>query len=94
MNRRIDLHGMRVDAALDAFIQYYNQCLREGYREGIEVVHGYGSSGKGGALLAALRELLARHTDRCTVVLGESVGNVGMTLVYPDKKLPARPRAG
>jgi len=91
LSRSIDLHGMTVAQALDAFVRYYNDCLRAGYRDRIEVVHGYGSTGRGGVLLSAVRDYLRQNSARLgSWVPGESVGNVGITIVYPDKKLPAR----
>jgi len=86
---RIDVHGRSVTEAMRAFIAFYNGCLRKGYRESIEVIHGYGSSGTGGVILQELRRYLAANAGRLeSFVPGESVGNLGVTIVYPKKILP------
>ena len=87
--RQIDVHGRSVLEAMRTFVAFYNDCLRGGYREGIEVIHGYGSSGTGGVILQELRNYLAANAGRLeSFVPGESVGNVGVTIVYPKKILP------
>ena len=90
MTRQIDLHGRSVSEAMCAFVAFYNDCLRSGYRGLIEVVHGYGSSGSGGAILRELREYLAANSGRLegAPIRGESVGNLGVTIVYPKMILP------
>jgi dsDNA-specific endonuclease/ATPase MutS2 len=89
MTRQIDVHGRSVLEAMRAFVAFYNDCLRSGYRGGIEVIHGYGSSGAGGVILQELRNYLAANAGRLeSFIQGESVGNLGVTIVYPKKILP------
>jgi hypothetical protein len=89
MTQRIDVHGLSVAEAMRTFVAFYNDRLRKGHRERIEVIHGYGSSGTGGVILQELRDYLAANAGRLeSFVLGESVGNVGVTIVYPKKILP------
>jgi DNA-nicking Smr family endonuclease len=54
----IDLHGLTVADSLTLFTAHYNARLRAGDTGPIRVIHGYGSSGRGGDLRAALRELV------------------------------------
>lgn len=85
----IDVHGCSVPEAMRIFIDYYNGCVRSGTKGFIEVVHGYGSSGPGGAIQRELRKFLAVNTDRLEMyVEGDAVGNPGITKVYPKKLLP------
>jgi DNA-nicking Smr family endonuclease len=94
----IDLHGLTVADSLTLFTAHYNARLRAGDTGPIRVIHGYGSSGRGGDLRAALRELLSRHAARLEFVPGETYFNKpGVTVVYPKHPLPApsrNPRAG
>lgn len=86
----IDLHGLTVAEGLDRLIRHYNARLRAGDTGPIRVVHGYGSSGRGGDLRAAVREFLGRHTGRLEFVPGETFfNNPGVTVVYPKHPLPA-----
>ncbi|HEX8042212.1 Smr/MutS family protein [Candidatus Deferrimicrobium sp.] len=86
----IDLHGLTVADALSRFAAHYNTRLRAGDTGPIRVIHGYGSSGRGGDLRTALRELLARHAGRLEFVPGETYfNNPGVTIVYPKHPLPA-----
>lgn len=89
MTRQIDLHGRSLEDAMRAFVTFYNDCLRSGYRGRIEVVHGYGSSGVGGVILRELRSYLAANAGRLEQCIhGESVGNIGLTVTYPKSRLP------
>lgn len=77
-------------AALDRLVALYNARLRQGETGPIRVIHGYGSSGRGGDVRAAVRELLAGHTGRLEFVPGEKYfNNPGVTVVYPKHPLPA-----
>lgn len=89
--RSIDLHSFTVAEALREFVRFYNQCVRSGYRGRIEVIHGYGSSGSGGRIRAALRDFLAGHGEIFGEFLaGESLRNPGVTIVYAkDTPAPA-----
>ena len=89
MTRQIDLHGRSLMEAMSAFVTFYNDRLRSGYRGRIEVVHGYGSSGAGGVILQELRSYLTANAGRLEQFIpGGSVGNLGLTIVYPKKVLP------
>jgi len=69
---------------------HYNARLRSGDAGPIRVIHGYGSSGRGGDLRTALRELLSRHAGRLEFVPGRRTSNnPGVTVVYPKNPLPA-----
>ena len=94
----IDLHGLTVADALARFTDHYNGRLRAGDTGPLRVIHGYGSSGRGGDLRTALRAFLFRHASRLELVPGETYfNNPGVTVVYPKHPLPAPPpilRAG
>jgi len=94
----IDLHGLTAAEALSRLTVHYNARLRAGDAGPIRVIHGYGSSGRGGDLRTAIRELFSRHTGRLDVVPGETYfNNPGVTVVYPKHPLPAPspgPRTG
>jgi DNA-nicking Smr family endonuclease len=82
--RSIDLHNCTVPEAVHAFVRFYNSCVRSGYRGRVEVIHGYGSSGVGGAIKTELRRYLAAHAEIFGEVLfGESLRNPGVTVLYP-----------
>ncbi len=86
----IDLHGLRVTEAIARLSETCNRRLRSGNAGPIRVVHGYGSSGRGGDLRNAVREYLDRHAERVEYVPGEKFfNNPGVTIVYPKHPLPA-----
>jgi len=86
----IDLHGLTVAEAISRLTSHYNARVRAGDAGPIRVVHGYGSSGRGGDLRAAVREFLSRNADRLEFVPGEQYfNNPGVTVVYPKHPLPA-----
>ena len=86
----IDLHGLTVEEALSRLANHYNERLRAGDAGPIRVIHGYGSSGRGGELRNAIRGLLSRHAGRLEFVPGETYfNNPGVTVVYPKHPLPA-----
>jgi len=92
----IDLHGLTVAEGLARLTRHYNARLKSGNSGPIRIVHGYGSSGRGGDLRAAVREFLGRHAGRLEFVPGETYfNNPGVTIVYPRHPLPAAidPRA-
>ena len=85
----IDLHGLRVTEAIERLSQACNRRLRTGNGP-LHVIHGYGSSGRGGDLRAAIREYLDRNSSRVEYVPGERFfNNPGVTIVYPKHPLPA-----
>ena len=60
-----------------------------GGRDPVRVVHGYGSSGRGGVIHRAIRRYINANIGRFDkVVEGESLANPGVTLVYPKRLLP------
>jgi DNA-nicking Smr family endonuclease len=86
----LDLHGLTVAEGLARLVGHYNARLRAGDTGPIRLVHGYGSSGRGGDLRAAVRDFLARHAGRVEFVPGERFfNNPGVTIVYPKQPLPS-----
>jgi DNA-nicking Smr family endonuclease len=86
----IDLHGLRVAEALARLADACNRRLGSGDAGPIRVVHGYGSSGRGGDLRVAVREFLDRHAEQAEYVPGEKFfNNPGVTIVYPKRPLPS-----
>ena len=88
-SRSIDLHGCTVHEAMAQFVDFYNRCVRSGFRGCIEVIHGYGSSGAGGKIQQELRRYLARNSERLEIYVPGDLGNPGVTRVYPKRLLPA-----
>lgn len=83
----LDLHDHTAGEALQYFLDYYNRQVRRGTVEPITVIHGYGSSGRGGKIRQLLRTLLRQYPDQ--VGFSDSPdGNDGCTIVYPRLKLP------
>jgi DNA-nicking Smr family endonuclease len=83
----IDLHGMNEKDAITLVVQTYNRQVANGQRERINVVHGYGSTGKGGVLQYRLRDLL--QTYGVDFLVGEwADGNPGHTILIPGDKIP------
>jgi hypothetical protein len=92
-SRSIDLHHHTVPEAIGEFARFCNDCVRSNYRGRVEVIHGYGSTGAGGAIRKKLRAYLAAHAECFGSVLpGDSLGNPGVTIVYPKKLLPTSPQ--
>ena len=90
--RILDLHGLTWAEAETSFIELYNQTLRQAGKDavGLDVVHGYGSTGTGGVLLTRLRGFLGRYESCLDFQTGEKVdGNPGHTIVVPLKPLPS-----
>ncbi len=83
----IDLHHLTVNEALDTFILRYNEVYKSGYRGKIEVIHGYGSSGKGGKIKKELRKLLEVNKSSFGI---EYNSNPGITILLPKKNIPPR----
>ena len=74
------------------FVSFYNRCLRSGYRGRLEVIHGWGSSGHGGAILRELRKYLAENSGNFDhFIEGDRIGNPGVTILYAKQPLPAFP---
>ena len=91
MSNTIDLHGFDVLSALDSFVGYYNDRVRQGDFRTITVIHGYGASGGEGKIRARLRSLLAAHPHCLSFEPGEHLDfhNLGETLVFPNTLLPS-----
>lgn len=91
-SRSINLHNFTVAEAIREFVRYYNSCVRSGYRGRLEVIHGYGSSGSGGAIREELRRYLKAYEEIFGEYLaGESLRNPGVTVLYPRETLAAMP---
>jgi hypothetical protein len=76
----IDLHGLTVEEAMKEFIEALNRA-----KEPLRVIHGHGSSGKGGVIRQRLRAFLEEHSDKVTWF---DTGNPGVTLVQKRKPIP------
>ena len=84
----IDLHGLRMSEALERFVEAHNS-LSGGRGASLKVIHGYGSSGSGGEIRAAIRNLLKQNPASSDYIRGEEMdGNPGYTVVYPKRRLP------
>lgn len=81
----IDLHELTVNDAIRIFIEKYNLIYKGGHRSKVEVIHGYGSSGKGGKIKKAFKKFCEEHKKYLKV---EYTSNPGITIVYPKEKLP------
>ena len=84
----LDLHGYTVAEAIEQFVQNYNTQVDNDQYGCFKVIHGYGSSGKGGAIRVQLRGFLDQHLDKLRYEAGENYGDPGWTLVYPKVRLP------
>ncbi len=86
----IDLHNMNYYEAIRHFVRRYNELLKSGRIEVIEVVHGYGASGKGGVIKRKLQAYLKEHRDYLDFEFNSSSKgiNQGCTLVLPKRILP------
>ena len=91
----LDLHGYTCSEAIQEFIRVYNDAVettRALESLQIVVVHGYGSSGEGGAIRHRIRALLRRFPESVDFTPGEeTIGNQGCTVVKPLAKLPSSP---
>ena len=86
----IDFHGKKWREALAEFIESYNSALQSANGTPVlDIIHGYGSTGAGGALRNRIRAFLEHHSDRLQFVPGETLdGNQGHTIVIPGRPLP------
>ena len=85
----LDLHGKIWAEAKADFIGAYNNACRQLGRQALDVVHGYGSTGRGGVIRQRLRAFLDRYPTHLTYRPGEAIdNNPGHTLVAPLKLLP------
>lgn len=86
----LDLHGFTVKEAIDRFVQQYNERVKKSQGGAWTIIHGYGSSGQGGAIRNQLRSFLEQHQDKLRYEPGDNYGNAGWTWVYPRVRLPDR----
>ena len=78
----LDLHGATVTEALEHLETQWRAEVEAPSPRQIRVIHGYGSSGRGGDIKKAVREHVARHRDVLRMVAGEDKeGNPGVTLI-------------
>jgi hypothetical protein len=87
----LDLHGFTVAEAIERFVQYYNARVNNDQYGCVKVIHGYGSTGAGGAIRIKLRALLDEHLDKLRYEAGDDYGDPGWTWVYPKVRLPTSP---
>lgn len=83
----IDLHHLTVNEALETFIIKYNEIYKSGYKGEIELIHGYGSSGKGGKIKKEIRKLIEANKSSFRI---EYNNNPGITILLPKKPIPPR----
>jgi hypothetical protein len=87
--RLLDLHGLGLHAAIDAFRCAYNEALASIWPAPIKVVHGYGSTGQGGIIIWKLRDILQEHRRlgllafECGEDIDRKYTSLGYTIVYP-----------
>ena len=84
----LDLHGFTTAEAIEQFVQYYNVRVDNNQYGCWKVIHGYGSSGEGGAIRIKLRAFLDQHLDKLQYEAGDDYGDPGWTWVYPKFRLP------
>ncbi len=87
-NDELDLHGFTVAEAIERFIQDYNTRVDNNLYGCWKIIHGYGSSGKGGAIRIRIRALLDEHLDKLRYEAGDDYGDPGWIWVYPKVHLP------
>ncbi|OQY10011.1 MAG: hypothetical protein B6I28_01875 [Fusobacteriia bacterium 4572_132] len=89
MMKIIDMHELKVEEALNKFIKEYNENGNGNGNEKIRIIHGYGSSGKGGKIKKRIRAFLEKNLDYLEYEVGEKIdGNRGYTIVKRKKRLP------
>lgn len=91
---RLDLHNCDAEESLDQFLAWYHGLLKSGARQG-ELVHGYGSTGKGGLLCFAFDhflDILAR-AGTLQYLSGDMYGNCGAKQVRPRSSISENQRA-
>ena len=84
----LDLHGYTVTEAIEQFVQFYNTRMDNNQFGCLRIIHGYGSTDKGGAIRIKLRAFLNEHLDKLRYEAGDDYGDPGWTLVYPKVHLP------
>jgi hypothetical protein len=84
----LDLHGYTVAEAIELFVHHYNGRVDNDQYGCWKIIHGYGSTGKGGAIRTTLRAFLDEHLDKLRYEPGDDYGDPGRTFVYPKVRLP------
>lgn len=83
----LDLHGFSKVHAMEVIINSYNEASSQGTCSTMKIIHGYGSSGKGGAIKQALRKTLDKNNIAYRT--GESLSsNPGYTVVFCENRIP------
>lgn len=81
---------MRKAEAMGCFLSAYDRILESGIASSLKVIHGYGSTGLGGATRSSIRSLLRGNPLCAQFTPGEDIdGNPGYTIVYPKRHLPS-----
>jgi dsDNA-specific endonuclease/ATPase MutS2 len=78
----IDLHDKTTDEAITFFIEKYNKAIKNNYKFSIYVIHGYGSSGKGGKIKKVFHNYLKENSQYLEY---EFNSNPGVVIVYPKR---------
>jgi hypothetical protein len=84
----LDLHGFTVAEAIERFVKNYNMRVDNDQYGCLKIIHGYGSTGEGGAIRIRLYAFLREHLDKLQYEAGDDYGDPGWTLVYPKVHLP------
>ena len=87
-NDDLDLHGYTVAEAVEQFVRHYNGRVDNNQYGCWRIIHGYGSTGQGGAIRVKLRAFLDEHLDKLRYEAGDDYGDPGWTWVYPKVGLP------
>lgn len=81
----IDLHDKTLNEAINYFIREYNKVVSKGFKDEINVILGYGSSGVGGKIKNHFKSFSEAHAEYFIVVYNH---NIGITTVKPKKIIP------
>ncbi len=89
----IDLHRLTWKEARRTFVETYGDAFDSSGKptvDQVRVIHGYGSTGEGGAIRNHLRSFCKRFDDYFDFTAGEELdGNLGWTVVTPKRCIPA-----
>lgn len=83
----IDLHDKTTTEAINFFIEKYNEAIKNNYKHSIYVIHGYGSSGKGGKIKRVFHNYIKENTQYLKY---EFDSNPGAVIIYPKQPLPTK----
>jgi DNA-nicking Smr family endonuclease len=67
----LDLHGFSVVEAIEQFVRDYNGRVGNNQHGCWRIIHGYGSTGQGGAIRTKLRAFLDQHLDKLRYEAGD-----------------------